>query len=627
MCGICGFLSDDSAVSQRETIDRMVKTLKHRGPDANGVFTAPGVALGHTRLKIIDLEGGQQPFLSDDRKLVLVYNGEIYNFRELRDDLTAKGHSFRTRSDTEVLFKLYQQYGTDCLQMIRGMFAFAFWDSAKELLWGARDRMGVKPLYYFQGKTGFVFASELKALVAHPSVTREISLPALQHFLFMDYIPAPGTIFKGIQKLAPGFAFKYQHGIFSTEPFWQMTFPQERSCGEQEVLPELRQKLERAVERRLVGDVPLGVLLSGGIDSSAVLASIKALGRPAPATFTISFPEASFDESAHARKMAGVAGAAYHEEQLTASAAAGLIENISAHMDEPLADPSLVPTWLLASLARKHSTFVLGGDGGDELFGGYPAFQMQKLLSLIGPLEGPAGTIARGLAGMIRPSAGYKGINFVLNKFISGAGLPLPVKHLAWLGSFAPAAVNALTAGTGYGSMEDNVQAGVLAEWKKTEGLPVFKRLQHLYFRYYLAEGVLVKVERASMAHSLEVRSPFLDYDLVNYVNSIPDSLKMKGLTTKYILKRCFEGSIPDDILRRPKQGFAVPLAKWLRENLRTMLLDELNPARIRAQGIFEPAMVERYVREHLAGEADHRKRLWSLLMFQLWEKKWNHPS
>jgi asparagine synthase (glutamine-hydrolysing) len=377
----------------------------------------------------------------------------------------------------------------------------------------------------------------------------------------------------------------------------------------------------------MVGDVPFGLLLSGGVDSSALLVLMKQLGLSAPKAFTISFPERSFNENSYAKRMADLVGATYYEEELNSKKAYELIHPITDHMDEPLADPSLVPTWLLSSLAREHVTFVLGGDGGDELFGGYPSFEFQKLLSFIEPFESIAGTLIRRMSRWRRPSPDYRGIQFVVDKLVSGAGLPLPLKHLAWLGAFPLSEISSLMSTSLGNAVTDDIREDVLRSWSQTEGSPVFNRLQSLYFRYYLAEGILVKVDRASMAHSLEVRNPYLDFELVDFVNSIPNSLKMRGLITKYALKKCFQHHIPKDILFRRKQGFAVPIAKWLREDFRELLQDLLSPPRIRAQGLFDPDRVQGYVKEHLSGDVDHRKRLWSLLMFQLWEQKWNRPA
>ncbi|MBN2143166.1 MAG: asparagine synthase (glutamine-hydrolyzing) [Candidatus Aureabacteria bacterium] len=622
MCGICGYYSRQLEPEQaQEILKRMINCLKHRGPDSQGTFVLSPVALGHTRLKIIDLEGGAQPIVSEDGLLSMVYNGEIYNYPELRQKLIQAGYSFKTHSDTEVLFKMYQAYGRDCLSFLNGMFAFMIYDKKNDCLFGARDRLGLKPLYYHERKGCLIFGSELKAVLSFPGVNRSLNQDALQEYLCFDYVPAPRTIFNDIYKLPPGHALTYQNGSLKVYSYWDLTFSIVPGITEEEWQEQLRDSLFQSVKKRLAGDVPFGLFLSGGTDSSILFKILtKTVSQPIN-IFTISFTETGFDESPYVQDVIHGHKADKYIDILTENKARELMIPISHVIDEPLADPSLIPTYFLSRLARQNATFVLGGDGGDELFAGYPSFSFQKWASFFQGLDPWIGGLLRHLIKILPASSAYRGSQFVIEKYISAANWPPPLKHFIWFGSFGIDEMNRLM-GTAQGTRPSFCRE-IMDFWETNRDLNWFNRLQKLYMKYYLPEDILVKVDRASMANSLEVRNPYLDFEYVQLVNSMPNHLKLKGLTAKYLLKKAFEHELPHSILHRPKQGFAIPIGVWLKGAFRDLCEEYLDERTLRSQGLFQAGVVKQYLSEHFSGKRDHRKRLWSLLMFQLWSSNW----
>jgi len=622
---VCGIVGNVHARADRTpdpaVLKRMSDRLTHRGPDDEGFFVEGPAALAMRRLKIIDLETGHQPMSGEQRRIWAVFNGEIYNYRELTAELADRGHTFLTRSDTEVLVHGYEERGLAALDHLEGMFAFAIWDAPARTLVLARDRLGIKPLYYAVLPDQIVFASELKALIEHPAIDRTLDLAALSRYLAHEYVPAPASIFRSIRKLPAGHWLTYTDGRLKVEPYWTVAFRPDPMIGAAEAVEKLRRVLDLAVRQHLISDVPLGVFLSGGIDSSTVaaLAARHVGGRLK--TFSISFEDPSFDESAHARRVAQALGTDHHEEILDARSARDLVERLPDLLDEPLGDASLIPTFLLSRFTRRSVTVALSGDGGDELFAGYPTYQAHRLARLVEP-------VPRWLRrGLIRPaverlpvSLSNLSLDFKLKRFLEGMDYADVERHAVWLGSFTPAeqrelftpdALERIESPPSYAAFHD-----ILAAAPAMEGL---ERMLYLDLKGYLGEGVLTKTDRASMACSLEVRVPLLDRRVVELAAQLPMRLKLRGLTTKYVLKRALADVLPSETLTRPKKGFGIPVGHWLRGELRQLLRDACSADVIRRGGLFRPEMVERLIVEHEAGRRDHRKKLYTLLAFQLW--------
>jgi asparagine synthase (glutamine-hydrolysing) len=496
------------------------------------------------------------------------------------------------------------------------MFAFALWDAGRSELILARDRFGKKPLYYAETGGGVIFGSELKSLLEHPDCPRDLDRAALSHYLAFEYVPEPGSIIAGVRKVPAAHVLTWRDGAASTRRYWRMGFEGPApSVAEDEYVDRFRTVFRDAVGRRLISDVPLGAFLSGGVDSSSVVAAMTGLGGDVR-TFSIGFVEPSFDESAHARSVARFLGTEHHEEVFTANAMLELLPAVAGVLDEPFADPSVLPTYLLSRFAREHVTVALGGDGGDELLAGYPTFPADRLARAY---RVPRTVHERAIVpavDLLPVSAANFSREFKLKRFLRGAAFPEDVRHAAWLGAFTPPEIHDVLvdpAGDPY--------AGLRRLVAEAPGRDRVERLISVYAETYLRDDILVKADRASMACSLEVRSPFLDVELVELLGQVPSSLKLRGMQTKVILKRAMRDALPPGIADRPKKGFGIPVTAWLRDGLRELLLDELSPARLRSQGLFKPSAVDRLVREHLDGRRDHRKALWTLLMFQLWEQ------
>ena len=627
MCGITGWANlathTPPPEGARDLLHAMCERMVHRGPDSEGLFVTSGVALGMRRLAIIDLVTGEQPAFNEDKSVAVILNGEIYNYRELRTDLERRGHSFRSASDTEVLPHLYEEYGDGMIRELNGMFAFALWDSRTRRLLIARDRFGEKPLYWGVFDNTLLFASEPKVLLAHPAVKPALNLQALRQYLSFDYVPAPLSIYEGINKLPAAHKLVLEDGRVSVDRYWQLSYKTvQPTPSEEEAAEHLRELLADAVRMRLVSDVPLGVLLSGGVDSSAITAlAVRASSEPVK-TFSISFAEASFDESAYARSVAKFLGTDHHEERLSANLAANLVSEIGAWMDEPFSDPSLVPTYLLSRFTRKHVTVALGGDGGDELFAGYPMYaglRWAEFYKRIPPFV---------RAGMIEPlvrllpvktknlSFDYKAL-----RFITGAKYDPVARHHVWFGSFTPEEQLQLFTPEVLASTDAEVYAQARQFAEECDSDDLVTRMQSVDTRLYLAEDILTKVDRASMAVSLEVRAPFLDPRVAEFAASLPCNYKLRGQKTKYILKKAVRDLLPRFVTTRGKKGFGVPVAEWLKEKLRPLARDLLSPERVRRAGVFNASYIERLQDEHERGVANHRKLLWTLLMFELWHE------
>ncbi|MGI8919447.1 MAG: asparagine synthase (glutamine-hydrolyzing) [Pyrinomonadaceae bacterium] len=627
MCGITGWANLDARTpppeGAKQLLHSMCERMMHRGPDAEGLLVSTGVALGMRRLAIIDLVTGEQPVFNEDHSVAVILNGEIYNYRELRADLESRGHSFRSASDTEVLPHLYEEYGKKMVHHLNGMFAFVLWDAPNQRLFIARDRFGEKPLYWGIFGNQLLFASEPKVLLAHPDVRPGLNLHALRQYLSFDYIPAPRSIYEGINKLPAAHTLTLESGRASVEPYWCLSYQTKQPVpDETEAAKQLEALLAESVRMRLVSDVPLGVLLSGGVDSSAVAAfAVRASSEPVK-TFSISFAESSFDESSYARGVAKYLGTDHHEERLSSNLAANLIGEIGSWMDEPFSDSSLVPTYLLARFTRKHVTVALGGDGGDELFAGYQMYRGHHWAEIYTKL--PA-LVQRGLIEPLVRLLPVKTKNLSLDykalRFITGAKYDLVTRHHVWFGSFTPEQQQQLLTPEVLAASDGDIYRDARRMVSECDAETVLERMQNLDTQLYLAEDILTKVDRASMAVSLEVRAPFLDPGVAEFAASLPAHYKLRGGTSKYILKRAVQNLLPPFVTRRSKKGFGVPVAEWLKGQLKPLARDLLSPERVRRAGVFNAEYVTRLQDEHERGIANHRKLLWTLLMFELWHE------
>ncbi len=624
MCGIAGI----AALTAHATVDAapmpaMLSCLAHRGPDDQGQLALDGVVLGHRRLSIIDLTGGHQPLFGARASTVIIANGEIYNYRELARELSARGHVFRTASDTEVAAHAYDEWGLDFLDRLDGMFALALWDGAARRLVLARDRMGEKPLYYTIAREQLLFASELTALMQHPALVRTLDHEALSMYLALEYVPAPRTILQGVHKLEPGSALILEKGAIRTVRYWSIQ-PRATFRGSyRAAVAETRERIERAVVSRLVSDVPLGVFLSGGIDSSTVAALAARHG--ALDTFAIGFEEKSFDESAHARMVARYIGSHHHERIFKGSEMPELVPRLAHTLDEPLGDASILPTALLSAFAREHVTVALGGDGGDELFAGYPMHAAQRVAAYARALPRFAHAAARRAAAAMPVAHTNFALPFKVLSFLRGAAAAPPLNHALWMSSFDPAEQRALLTQPAWQAGRSGAAAfePVAAGWQASEGAELIARASHLDAVTYLPNDILMKVDRASMRVALEVRAPFLARSVVELAFAVPDRFRMRGITGKRMLRDAVRDLLPRPVIDRPKKGFGMPVGAWLNGPLRALVNDVLSRDALHAGGLFEPASVQRMLAAHAARKADYRKPLWTLLVFELWRREY----
>jgi len=616
MCGIAGFWGKGNESVMRV----MTETLNHRGPDFTGTFFDSKIALGlgHARLSILDLSSGaNQPFFSEDKRFAIVFNGEIYNFKSIRQGLIERGYGpFHTQGDTEVLLKAYQADGIACLSKLNGMFAFAIFDYERNELLLAKDRMGKKPLYIAQAAGTLLFGSELKAILKHPEFKSELNLNALNHYLTLDYVPTPISIFDGVEKLEGGHYFRIDHkGNVSRGAFWEPNFiPLEISFDEAK--EELDRLLAEATALRLVADVPVGIFLSGGLDSSAVAYYAQKQDANPIQTFSIGFNENSYDERAYAQLVAQQLGTEHHERILTAQESIDLIPSVFSSLDEPFADPSILPTYLLSQFTRSKVTVALGGDGSDELLAGYPTFISEKLAPLLSwmPFQ-----MVQGLQKMINflPASDQNiSLDFKLRQFLKGFESSKRFRHSQWLGSFSISEKKNLWNKDLVFKIPHRNTLSVIDDYAKRGSE---QELIYMYLKTYLQDDILVKVDRASMMNSLEVRAPFMDVHVVEFLNRLPYDFKLKGFTGKYLLKETMRGKLPPDIIDRPKKGFGIPVSLWLKNELKDLCNDLLSKDTIESQGLFDYAYVDKLKQNHFKGRQNNRKELWNLMVFQLW--------
>lgn len=627
MCGITGWANLDPSTPPpeggedllRSMCDRMV----HRGPDSEGYLFDDGIALGMRRLAIIDLLTGEQPTFNEDHSVAVILNGEIYNYRELRADLETRGHTFRSASDTEILPHLYEEYGREMVQHLNGMFAFALWDDKLRRLFIARDRFGEKPLYWGVFDRTLLFASEPKVLLAHPAVRPGLNLNALRQYLSFDYVPAPLSIYEGISKLPAAHTLTLENGRIKVDRYWRLSYKtREPVPGVKEAADELRRLLADSVRMRLVSDVPLGVLLSGGIDSSMVAALAVQAASETVKTFSISFAESSFDESPYARAVAKFLGTDHHEERFSASLAANLVGDIGAWMDEPISDPSVVPTYLLSRFTRKHVTVALGGDGGDEIFAGYPMYFGHRMArAFLSVPRVMRRSLIEPMVNLLPVKTKNLSFDYRARRFITASHYDEVARHHVWFGSFTPDDQDVLLSDEVKRASDGDIYRDARRIFAECDSNDLTECMQSLDTQLYLAEDILTKVDRASMAVSLEVRAPYLDLRVAEFAASLPSRYKLHGYTSKYILKRAAKGLVPPFVWRRGKKGFGVPFAQWLKAELRPMARDLLSAERLRRGGLFNPEYVARLQDEHERGVANHRKLLWTLLSFELWRE------
>ena len=619
MCGIAGFA--DSTPSGRPAefnlVHRMCEVIRHRGPDDEGIHVEPGVGLGMRRLSIIDLSGGRQPIHNETSTIWVVFNGEIYNYRELRAELESHGHHFATSSDTETIVHAYEQWGEDVFRRLRGMFGIALWDRPNRTLLLGRDRAGQKPLHYAERRGRLYFASEIKSLLAAGAVEPSLDLGALDHYLTFLYTPRDASIFEGVRKLPPAHYLRWRDGRAEVKPYWQVADRETFQGSDADAVDALGTVLQDAVRSHMVSDVPLGAFLSGGVDSSAVVGMMARASSPGGQpvkTFSIGFDEPEFDELEHARTVAKHFGTDHHEF-IVRPDGLSILDDLIGHFDEPFADSSAIPTWYVSEIARRHVTVVLSGDGGDELFGGYDRYLPHPRVAQFDRLPVPGLRAAASVAWPLLPH-GAKGKNFLRHVALDPAG-----RYLDSIALFHSDERAALYSDDVRTQLRADSETALARHFDRFAALPHDSRMMRFDFETYLPEDVLTKVDRMSMAHSIESRVPLLDNEVIDFAATLPARFKIRNGRRKYILKETLRTLLPDSILNRRKQGFGVPLGTWFRGGLTDLFSDVLESPRAKQRGYFEPAFVSRLLREHLAGTRDHTLRLWQLLVFELWHR------
>ena len=620
MCGISGY-THRSRPPDCLAIDFSTGCIAHRGPDQRGLFESDRVSLGAVRLKIIDMQGGDQPFIADNGDTVLVYNGEIYNHRELRAELEAAGHRFSSHSDTEVLLHAFLEWDTGCFRRLRGMFAAAFWVESKKRLVLVRDRVGIKPLYTYRRGEDIYFASELKSLFAHPEIPRHLDLTALHYYLALNYVPGPHSLVSGIEKLAPGHWLEWTSGKIKTESYWKVQYEERADWTLESAGEALDHLLRESMRDHLIADVPIGIWLSGGVDSSAVLHYARQVSSGPLKTFSIGFAGRSFDETRYARDVARKYETEHFELDLSPSLdLASAIEEMTYYSDEPFADAGAVPVWFLSRFSRRHVTVALSGEGSDELFGGYVTYRADRLAGLARAVPR---TLRRSLLSLLRywPVSSEKiSLEYKLKRFVEGSLLSADEAHTYWNGAFSRGQQQKILKSTNRATVHDLFQDDL----PHANGNGCLGRYLAFDLRYYLTDDLLQKVDRMSMAHSIEVRPPYLDHRIIEFAASLPSELKIDGRKQKVVLKNLMKGKLSPFILNRPKNGLDIPTHDWFRNALRPMLLDTLNGDAVKETNLFRPEAIDRLISDHLERRANFGYHLWGLLILFLWMKQWN---
>ncbi|MFI5092273.1 MAG: asparagine synthase (glutamine-hydrolyzing) [Candidatus Acidiferrum sp.] len=619
MCGIAGFTHKNWAPDP-ERIERATATLAHRGPDQRGVLRSSVLSMGAARLKIIDLQGGDQPIVTDDGETAIVFNGEIYNHLELRAELKKLGHRFHSHSDTETVLHAFVEWDTDSFSRLRGMFAIALWSKSSRRLVLARDRMGIKPLYIARHGEDLFFGSELKTILIHPEFERRLSLAGLDCYLSLNYVPCPWTLVEGIEKLPPGQWLEWVDGKVRVETYWKLPAGPIRERSLDSACEELDSLLQQSVSEHLLSDVPLGLWLSGGIDSSTVLHYAATASAKPIKTLSISFLGRSFDETAYIRSAAKQYGTDHQEFDLNPQAdLRGAIEEFAYYSDEPSSDSGALPVWFLSKMSKTEVTVALSGEGADELFGGYLTYRANQIARPMRRLPRWSLRAALGIVRLWPVSDDKISREYMVKRFLEGCLLPPERAHVYWNGTFSDAEVRSLSAAPLPASLES-----VLDELRDSPA-PRDGVSPYLWWdqKYFLPDDILNKVDRMSMAHSLEVRPPFLDHRIVEFAATLPASLKMRGSEQKIVLKQLMKNKLPEMILRRKKVGFDIPAHEWMRGTLRGLLLDTVQEGLAEHPQLFRPGVVQELVRLHLERRINIGYHLWGLLLLFLWMKKW----
>jgi asparagine synthase (glutamine-hydrolysing) len=609
------------------TIERMTDALAHRGPDDAGYFVKGQVGLGHRRLSIIDLSGGKQPMFNEDRSAAIVFNGEIYNHRDLAAVLTSAGHTYKTRSDTETILHAYEEYGDDCVQQFRGMFGFAIWDQRKRRLLLARDRLGVKPIYYYRNGRFLAFASEIKSLLEIPSIPREVDPEALDLYLSLRYVPGPRTMFKNIFRLQPGHILGANAGGVRTTKYWDLDYPDQEPRSPEYLLERFRELLEESVRLRLLAEVPLGVFLSGGLDSSAILATMSGVaGGERVKTFSVGYQasgaeEESANEFEYARLAAGAFASDHHEYRLNATDFAEFVPDLVRYLDEPLADPSCIPLYFISKLARQHITVVLSGEGADEILAGYGIYGRMLALDRIYAGAGPFGRLAPWIA-RLTPSE-------KLRHYVRMCGQPLKARYQGVTRGFSAEGKLRLVGGNRMKQSDRRLREIFGGYFKTVEKSSPLDQMLYVDAKVWLPDDLLIKADKMTMANGIELRVPFLDHKLVEFAATLPYASKVHGKGGKTLLRTAMRGVLPDAIIDRPKKGFPSPIGSWLRTSLRQFTRDYLLSRDSACSRYVDREETARLVREHEQRGADRSQEIWTLLVFEFWHRQFieNHPG
>ncbi|NNE98607.1 MAG: asparagine synthase (glutamine-hydrolyzing) [Pyrinomonadaceae bacterium] len=621
MCGIVGIVNKGSKKAADNILHEMNTAITHRGPDEDGFFLKENVGLAMRRLSIIDLEGGQQPIYSADRSKTIVFNGEIYNFQELRKELEEEGNRFYTNSDTEVIVHLYEKYGVDCLQYLRGMFALAIWDETEKSLFIARDRLGQKPLLYSHQANGdLVFGSEFQALLQHPDISREVDCEAIDSYLSYLCVPAPQTAFRQIRKLEPGHWLRWKNGEIETNRYWLPDFSKKIKISRAEAEEETLRLLKEATKLRLISEVPLGAFLSGGVDSSAIVALMAQSSDKPVKTFSIGFEEQDFSELKYAKRVARNVGAEYNEFIVKPNAI-DVLPKLVKHFGEPYADSSAIPTYYVAKETRKFVTVALNGDGGDESFAGYERHTAMRIAEIYHRIPKPFRKLVVEMPVNLIPSSTVRKSRVRdAKRFLEAASLSRTERYFRWMSVFHRGAKDELYTQEFVEAVSKNQPVTHLEKWfEKANGSGVLDATLLADQMAYLPNDLLVKVDIASMANSLEARSPFLDHKVIEFGASLPENIKAKRFETKSLLKSVAAKLVPKDVIYRRKMGFGVPIGEWLRGDMKRFAEDILLSKSSLDRGIIRPEVVTRYLKEHFASERDHAAQIWSMLMLELW--------
>lgn len=624
MCGIVGFVNAGKKSAEREIIEKMNTCIVHRGPDEDGFFVKDSVALGMRRLAIIDLAGGQQPIFNADKTKAIVFNGEIYNFQELRADLEKRGHKFYTNSDTEAIIHLYDEFGADCVKYLRGMFAFAIWDDADKSLFVARDRVGKKPvLYSHQSNGDLIFGSEFAALLAHPNVSREVNREAIHHYLTFICVPAPLTGFAQIRKLEPAHWLRWKDGEIETQRYWSLNYSKKIKISEADAIEETTRILREATKLRLISEVPLGAFLSGGVDSSTVVALMAQESEKAVKTFSIGFEEQDFSELKYAKRVAEHVGAEYNEFIVKPNALE-ILPTLVEHYGEPYADPSALATYYVSRETRQFVTVALNGDGGDESFAGYErhfAMKISEKYHLVPKFLRK--NLIEAIAERIPSPTDFRNKVTRVKRFLQAASLPRERRYTRWMSNFDPEMKRELYSKDFYAQVGNLDSTEFIRKFMDEHpNYGILDATIHTDVQTYLPNDLLVKVDIASMSVSLEARSPFLDHKVMEFAASLPDNLKLKGKETKYLLKKVAARLVPREVIYRQKMGFAVPISHWFRGEMSEFVADNLLSEKAKKRGYFNISYVENLLAEHKADKQDNSWKLWNLLMLELWFQK-----